>query len=195
MSIFEKVKKELSTKGYPLKSVEARNWLRKRFKDAHMNPAKILEEKRKKPRINMELLGRMFFYYYDPKLKDVLPFYDRFPLVIPIELYDDGFLGLNLHYLDMQLRIGLLDRLTHFQNNDRLDESTKIKMRYQLLASTKRLNNLARPCIKRYLYNHIESRMVEIDPINWELACYLPVEQFKGASRTAIHKATRRGRY
>ena len=42
--------------------------------------------------------GKMYFYFYDPKYKAVLPIYDRFPLVIPIEPYPDGFLGLNLHY-------------------------------------------------------------------------------------------------
>ena len=43
--------------------------------------------------------GGMFLFFYNPKLKDKLPYYDRFPLVIPLERYADGFLGINLHYL------------------------------------------------------------------------------------------------
>jgi hypothetical protein len=29
------------------------------------------------------LPGKMYFYYYDPKHKETLPYYDRFPLVLP----------------------------------------------------------------------------------------------------------------
>ena len=45
------------------------------------------------------------------KLKNKLPYYDRFPLTLPIEQYSDGFLGINLHYLSILMRIRLLDRL------------------------------------------------------------------------------------
>ena len=45
------------------------------------------------------VMGKMYFFYYDPKGKKTLATYDRFPLVFPIERYSDGFLGLNLHYL------------------------------------------------------------------------------------------------
>ena len=43
------------------------------------------------------VIGRMYFFYYDAKNKDKLPQWDRFPLVLPIERYGNGFLGLNLH--------------------------------------------------------------------------------------------------
>ena len=31
------------------------------------------------------VIGKMFFFEYDPKHKATLPIYDRFPLVFPIE--------------------------------------------------------------------------------------------------------------
>jgi len=43
--------------------------------------------------------GNMYMYFYDPKMKQTLPYYDRFPLVLPYRATADGFIGLNLHYI------------------------------------------------------------------------------------------------
>src|SRR5882672_6183900 len=51
------------------------------------------------------LQGQLVMYSYDPKWKDVLPYYDRYPVVIPIELKPDRMLGLNLHYLPPRVRL------------------------------------------------------------------------------------------
>ena len=40
--------------------------------------------------------GRLNMFIYDPKLKKKLPYYDTFPLVLPLENYNDGFLGIKL---------------------------------------------------------------------------------------------------
>ena len=56
-------------------------------------------------------LGGLYFFFYNPKLRDDLPYYDIFPLVIPIEKYHDGFLGLNLHYLPIRYRQLLIQKL------------------------------------------------------------------------------------
>ena len=61
--------------------------------------------------INIQNIGQMFMFFYDPKNKQTLPYYDRFPLVFPIELYSDGFLGINLHYLPQKYRANLMDAL------------------------------------------------------------------------------------
>ena len=55
--------------------------------------------------------GRLNMFFYSPKHAKVLPYYDTFPLVLPLEKYSDGFLGINLHYLPISLRMRLLDRL------------------------------------------------------------------------------------
>ena len=54
-------------------------------------------------------VGSMYLYIYDPKTKDKLPIWDTCPLVFPMEFYDDGFLGLNMHYLTPLARKKLLD--------------------------------------------------------------------------------------
>ena len=43
--------------------------------------------------------GRLNFFFYDPKYKKTLPYYDTFPLVLPIERIPGGFAGINFHYL------------------------------------------------------------------------------------------------
>jgi hypothetical protein len=51
-------------------------------------------------------------------------------------------------------------------------------MTYSLLSSTKKLATLAKPCIKRYLYNHVRSQFIEIEPAEWDKAAQLPIELF-----------------
>ena len=124
------------------------------------------------------LIGRLYFFKYDPKGKAYLPKYDKFPMVFPIEQYQDGFLGLNLHYLDARQRKSLLDQLVEFRNNDKYDETTKLKLSYQLLQGSKRLNSLGRPCVKRYLFNHCRSQFIEIYIDEYDKAIQLPVEDW-----------------
>lgn len=123
-------------------------------------------------------IGKMYFFYYDPKTKDKLPVYDRFPLVFPIERYSDGFLGLNLHYLSQGERRALLGRLMEFKSNSKIDERTRLRLSYDLISSTKKLANASRPCIKRYLFSHVRSKFVEVTANEWDQAINLPVEMF-----------------
>lgn len=124
------------------------------------------------------VLGKMFFFKYDPKLKRVLPVYDIYPLVFPIEPYADGFLGLNLHYLSGGERSAILGKLGEFSNNKRNDKTTKLRLTYDLLSATKRLASDMRPCIKRYLFSQVRSKFIEITADEWQKVIELPLELF-----------------
>jgi hypothetical protein len=124
------------------------------------------------------VIGKMFFFYYDPKTKDKLPVYDRFPLVFPLERYSDGFLGLNLHYLSVDERKVLLNRLLEYKTNNKMNERTRLRLSYELLSNTKKLANISRPCIKRYLFSHVRSRFIEVASGEWSEAINLPVQLF-----------------
>lgn len=124
------------------------------------------------------VIGKMYFFSYDAKMKAVLPRWDRYPLVFPIERYNDGFLGLNLHYLSPGERQALLSRLTSYATAKNLTEKSRLRLTYDLIASTKRLNSLARPCIKRYLYSQVRSKFVEIPATEWDRVVQLPLEVF-----------------
>ena len=125
------------------------------------------------------IIGKMYFFAYDPKMKKTLPMYDRFPLVFPIEPYNDGFLGLNLHYLNPNERKWLLNKLKDFRNNSKFNSTTRLKLSYDLLASTKKLASVSRPCVKRYLFSHVRSKFIEMTPEEWDKAIGLPVAQFE----------------
>ena len=125
----------------------------------------------------LAVVGKMFFYWYDPKHKATLPVYDRFPLVMPIEPYEDGFLGLNIHYLGVPARTMLLAELMKHKNNKFMDERTKLMVSYDLLSRMKMVK-MASPAIKRYLNSHIRSQLVEVTPEEWPKAIKLPVAQF-----------------
>jgi len=187
-TLLQRIKESLAKEGINPRTAKARDWLRNKIKS--LNPtAKILFQDTRKTK-NNTILGKMYFYYYDPKTKDKLSFYDKFPLVIPIEQYSDGFLGLNLHYIHPRERIILLDKLSETLNNSRYDEKTKFRISYEYLKAAKKMYE-AKPCLKRYLFANIQSKFLEISADEWDIAVLLPVENFVGASKTKVFLESR----
>jgi len=135
--------------------------------------------------------GNMYSFFYDPKHKNTLPYYDRFPLVFPFSPAERGFLGINLHYLPYELRARLMDGLAEHINNDKLDKTTKLKINYGILKSAARLKYFE-PCVKRYLDNHVRSQFVRIAPKEWEIAVFLPLQSFQNASVQQVWADSRR---
>lgn len=135
--------------------------------------------------------GHMYMFLYDPKLKNELPYYDAFPLVLPFAKTDDGFIGLNLHYLPYQPRAQLLSRLLEYANNSKLNDATRIKYSWGLIQGVSKFK-WAEPCVKRYLYSHVKSRLRKIPGQDWTTAVLLPVEQFVGATKSTVWKDSMR---
>ena len=131
--------------------------------------------------------GLLNMFFYDPKMKKKLPYYDRFPLILPIETYSNGFLGINFHYLSMPIRLRLLDRLMSFANNKKLDDSTEIRGNY---SSLKRVREI-KPCLKRYLNTNVRSRFRKINADEFVVAVLLPVQRFKKKGENFIYAKSR----
>lgn len=173
------------------------DWFRKKIRDFRRDQGKRITNE---PRTREELLadkarlyatnsiGIMYFFVYDPKHKKTLPYYDKFPLVFPINFYDDGFLGINLHYLDIRNRAKLLGELIKLANNKRYDHTTKLKISYNILKST---SDLYKPCVKRYLIDHVRTKFVRVDASEWENAIFLPVESFEKAPASRVWRESR----
>lgn len=187
--LMDRINQQLMKVGYDARTTQARDWLRTKMKDFNPSPQKVMADRARQT--NSHFIGHMYFFYYDPKTKDTLPYYDRFPLVIPIQLYPDGFLGLNLHYIHPKQRIILLDKLSEFASNKSFDMQTKLRLTYQVLQAFSRAYE-ATPCIKRYLGTHVQSRFVEIFGDEWDIAALLPVEQFQGASKNKVWADSRK---
>ena len=126
--------------------------------------------------------GFLYMFFYDPKHKDTLPYYDRFPLVFPYSVVKGGFIGLNMHYLPYQLRIRLLDSLMVYASNSKMDQRTKIMYSWNLIGNVSKFAP-AKPCIKQYLTNHVTSPFKKIEAKDWATAMMLPVEQFTASKQ------------
>ena len=132
--------------------------------------------------------GRMSMFFYDPKTKARLPYYDTFPLVLPIEPAKGGFIGLNFHYLPYGVRFAFLQQLQKYASNSKFDQSTKIQASYMSIKS----NKYTKASIKRYLYSQVRSQFLRIDVNEMALAAYLPVAQFQGASLGTVFSRSRK---
>ena len=128
--------------------------------------------------------GRLNMFFYDPKFKATLPYYDRFPLVLPLKGTNNGFIGINFHYLPIPLRMRLLDRVVDFSNNTKFDESTILRVSYNQLKNVK----LIKPTIKRYLAGKVKSRFRRVDADEFTIAPLLPVARFSKASAAEVYK-------
>jgi hypothetical protein len=163
-------------------SRESIKWLTKKI-NALKNPSGIAsiinrEDFRKHSRFQ---LGGLYYFYYDPKTKNSLDYYDRFPLVLVLDKDTEGFTGLNLHYLPVKYRIALLDKLMDFASLDSNNDIKRLKVTYEILNGSKRFREF-KPCLKKYLYGHVQSKMLAVQSNEWDIAVYLPIQQFKKAS-------------
>ena len=139
-------------------------------------------------RNNKPFYGKLNMFFYDPKFKKTLPYYDTFPLVLPLERYDDGFLGINMHYLPIPLRVKLLDRLVDYTNSeDFTDVSTRMVVDYNRLKNIR----LIRPTIHKYLSGYTKSQFRRIDADEWTIATLLPVQRFNKASDREVWRESR----
>lgn len=129
--------------------------------------------------------GKMLMYQYDAKHKDTLPYWDMFPVMFPLELYNDSFLGLNLHYLPPIYRVRLFDALFETANNNKFDKTTKLRINYSILKNASNMRYF-KPCIKKYLYSHVKSNLIEIPIDEWAYVSFLPIARFKGASQRKV---------
>lgn len=165
-------------------------WFRKKVADmTKISRTKLLNDEAVK-QVSTPLVGRMFMYFYDPKYKKILPYYDRFPLIIMVKKAPGGFYGINLHYLPPVLRAKFFDKLLDYSNNNKYNKSTRFKMSYDLLNKTSKLSAF-KPCYKKYLTKHIKSRISEISATEWEIAIFLPTEQFVKKGKNSIWKDSR----
>lgn len=190
-NIFKKLEKEALSAGIPMRTREASTWFKNRVRSIQsINRQELMKEKRLE-KSSESPIGSMVMFFYDPKTKDTLPFYDKFPLSIILGPMPGGFAGLNLHYLPPALRARLLDDLIDVTNNKRYDTSTKFKVTYQLLNSATKLKYF-KPCYKHYLNSHVRSNFAIVQPKDWEIATFLPTASWSKANSNDVWRESRR---
>jgi hypothetical protein len=106
-------------------------------------------------------------------------------LVLVLQREPDGFLGLNLHYLPVKYRMLFLDKLMGYAIQGDDNEIQRMRVTYDILNASKRFKEF-RPCIKKYLHGHVQSKILTVHPDEWEVALYLPLQQFKKQPATTV---------
>lgn len=178
------------------KTQEAVNWYKTNLQALlGMNSVSTRQRAIRNAKLTSIEIGNMYQYVYDAKWKNELPYWDKFPLTIVIEKYTDGFLGLNLHYLSPPIRAVLLDQLMVFKTAnlgtslphlvDKTTSDTKLKLSWKLLKDSAR-HRMVYPCVKRYLYGHVQSNFLMVDPTEWENAIFLPIENFQKETKEYV---------
>ncbi len=156
--------------------------LRNRFSST--NPDKFYRESDNKiqPAVMAKRasLGDLFCYHYDPKHKLTLPYYDMFPMIMLIGVESDTFLGLNFHYLSPKFRAILLDRVNAKVAGGLINWKKISKVPY------------VEPAVKRYRFDHISRKVIQIEKEEEEIAIFLPLERFRKASKSQVWADSRR---
>lgn len=192
-NLFAKLEYEAFRAGVNPRTKEAQDWFRKKAQQMRrINRTELLQDEQVKL-VNRQnpLIGSMNMFFYDPKHKDTLPYYDRFPLVIIVGPAEKGFYGLNLHYLPNVLRAKMLDALLDITNNKKYDESTRFQVSYKLLQSSSKMRYF-KPCYKHYLTAHVKSRLARVAAPEWEIATFLPTANFEKSSAANVYKDSRK---
>lgn len=174
------------------KVTDARDWFREEAsKIRTVKDNQIIDPKNIVTSLTTKNIGQMFMFFYAPKHAKTLPYYDRFPLVFPIEFYSNGFLGINLHYLPRKFRAMLMDALYMTLNNNKNDKTTRLRISYEVLSSSIRMRYF-RPCVKRYLFDNVLQKFLYIDPNDWDKCLMLPTERFVKKNTSYVHMISSR---
>ena len=113
-SLFDTLEVQAFRAGIPARTDKSRKWFQRKVKElGKVQQRKVLKDDALH-KVNKPLIGDMVMYFYDPKLKVELPYYDRFPLTIMVQQAKGGFHGLNLHYFSPTVRALFLDELMKF---------------------------------------------------------------------------------
>jgi hypothetical protein len=130
--------------------------------------------------------GKMFTFGYDAKYKEILPYWDKFPLIIVLDVYKDGFMGLNFHYLFPVERMKFLTKIMKFATQKGEPEDMTDKARFNVSWDAVRNIKNADKMIHKYLYGHVRTSLLEAPPNEWENAIFLPYQRFVGAKAKQV---------
>lgn len=192
-NLFQTLEYEAFRAGINPRTKQAQDWFRKKAQQMRRVNRNELMRENELNLVNRQnpLIGSMNMFFYDPKGKDTLPFYDRFPLAIIVGPAPKGFYGLNLHYLPPILRAKLLDALLDITNNDKYDETTRFELSYKTLQGTSKMRYF-KPCFKHYLTQHVKSRLARVSSPEWEIATFLPTASWEKSSAANVYREARK---
>ena len=93
--LFDRLEQEAFRAGIQARTKASMAWFRSQVKGIKVSRAGLISQGPKRAR---RTVGSMYHFQYDPKLKKTLPYYDRFPLCIPVKGAKGGFHGIFRQY-------------------------------------------------------------------------------------------------
>jgi hypothetical protein len=190
-NIFQQLELEAFRAGITPRTKESIDWFRKRGNQMRRVNRNQLMKAEPIKLANRQLVGSMQMFFYDPKGKEDLPYYDSFPLTIVVGPAEGGFYGLNLHYIPPLLRAKFLDNLMELTSSTKYDENTRFRLTYSMLKGASKFKYF-KPCFKHYLNSHVRSRFARIPAPEWEIAAFLPSADFQKAGRNKVYADSRK---
>jgi hypothetical protein len=190
-NIFKELQIDAFRSGVTPRTVESREWFRKRAQSIRRTnrnhamksePITLAEDIRP---------GAMVMFFYQPKHKDTLPYYDGFPLTVIVDSAPGGFYGLNLHYLPPLIRAKFLDGLMDTVDTKGITENSRFALSYEYLKRAAKLKYF-KPCFKHYLTDHVRSRFGVISAPEWEIAAFLPMADWQKKSGHHVYQDSRK---
>ena len=192
MDWFETYRDELEAGKVTPRSDASREWFMEKVRsigDGSVDRNAMLKSKSLKQAADT-VAGKLYMFWYLPKHRETLPYYDKFPLVLPLETQGETLTALNLHYLPLDLRQGLFYSLLNRVSNEKYDESTYMKVTYNFLKNNGGLKAY-KPCIKKYLARRIMGKIVNIPAQEWEIAVHLPTALWRKQNENYVHNRSR----
>ena len=119
---------------YAVRSEEALRWYQEQMRSVRLSAREFM---RTAPldKTRRILTGRFYTYFYQPKYRDILPYYDIFPVTLIIDSDSNSFSGLNFHYLAPRYRVLLLKELYQYivQDDEEADVSSRESQRGEVV--------------------------------------------------------------
>lgn len=175
-SIFDTLELEAFKKGITPRTKESIAWFRRKAQAMFNSRSPSRSTLMNDPNLTLTQRpkgdGNMYMFFYDPKHKATLPYYDAFPLIFMTGPAKGGFYGLNLHYLPPVLRAKVLDSV--------LNGTGGVPSKY------------IKPMIKHYLFSHVRSRLARVESSEYEIAAFLPTADFKKANKSQVYRESRK---
>ena len=189
-SLFDTLQAGAFRAGIQARTDKSRNWFSKRVKElGTVNRNKLMRDDALESTANPKV-GDMIMYFYDPKMKKELPYYDKFPLTILVQPTKGGFQGLNLHYLSPNVRALFLERLMELAPKNITDSTRLARIRYNTIKGANKYKEF-RPCFKQYLTSQVKSKIVRVPMTEWEIAVFMPTQQFQKVKDTSVWRYSR----
>jgi len=183
--------RRMFAEGIDMTSRKATNWLRDNLTNVGaINTESVIKTSGESVTFQT---GKIYLFGYNPKTGQDLKYYDRFPLALVVSYTEDGFLGLNFHYLHPNDRARFFNNLQTYVNDEEFDRNPNaiFSLNYGTLKAAGALRYY-KPTIKRYYYKNIVTKVTEVPPLYWKFMLFLPLDRFAKMIKEQVWKESRR---